>query len=86
MYKDRIRAARAYAHLSQMELARMVGINQTSISELERGYSASSRHTAAIARACGVNEIWLERGEGQMVSPATLHPIVESCNLADLRS
>ncbi|MFV3333669.1 helix-turn-helix transcriptional regulator [Pseudomonas sp. NY15437] len=78
MYKDRIRAARAYAHLSQMELARMVGMNQTSISELERGYSASSRHTAAIARACGVSEIWLERGEGQMVLRENPRAIVES--------
>lgn len=36
MYKDRIRAARAYAHLSQIELARMVDMHQTAISELVR--------------------------------------------------
>lgn len=78
MYKDRIREARAYAQLSQVELAREVGIDQTTISELERGYSASSRHTVAIARACGVSEIWLERGEGEMLQRDDPSTIVES--------
>ncbi|MDU4249494.1 helix-turn-helix transcriptional regulator [Pseudomonas sp.] len=77
MYKDRIRAARAHAQLSQIELAQAVGMHQTAISGLERGHSASSAHTAHIAKACGVNELWLERGEGQMLSPENPHPVAE---------
>lgn len=79
-YKDRIRAARAYAQLSQIELARAVGMHQTAISGLERGHSASSTHTAQIAKVCGVNEIWLERGEGQMLPSEHSRVIIDSDN------
>lgn len=44
MYKDRIRAARAYAHLSQIELARMVDMHQIAISQLVRA-TALHLHT-----------------------------------------
>lgn len=77
MYKDRIRAARAHAQLTQIELARAVGMDQTAISGLERGHSASSVHTADIAKACGVSELWLERGEGQMLCPENPQSVAE---------
>ena len=67
-YSERLKAARKHASLSQAELAKRLGINQTSISDLERGKSQSSTHTASIARHCGVNPYWLERGEGNMVN------------------
>ncbi len=66
-YKDRIKEARKYARLTQSELASRVGIDQTSISNLERGKSAGSSFSARIARACGVNPVWLEAGTGQML-------------------
>lgn len=66
-YKDRIKAARKHARLTQAELAGRVGIDQTSISDLERGKSASSSHGASIASSCGVSALWLEKGVGEML-------------------
>lgn len=66
-YKDRIKAARKHAKLTQVELARLVGIDQTSISDLERGKSQSSSYNARIAAACGVSSLWLENGAGEMM-------------------
>jgi phage repressor protein C with HTH and peptisase S24 domain len=67
-YKHRVKAARKYAGLTQGELAEKIGIKQASISDLERGKSASSSYTASIARACGVSPYWLETGQGEMLS------------------
>lgn len=66
-YKDRIKTARKHAKLTQVELAKLVGIDQTSISDLERGKSQSSSYNARIATACGVSSLWLEHGVGEMV-------------------
>lgn len=70
-YKHRVKAARKYAGLTQGELAEKIGIKQASISDLERGKSASSSYTASIARACGVSPFWLETGQGEMLSEST---------------
>lgn len=48
----------------------MVGIDQTSISDLERGKSQSSSYNTSIAQACGVSAIWLEKNEGSMLDGA----------------
>lgn len=53
--KDRIKAARKHAHLSQVQLAQAAGMTQTSISDLERGKSRATSFVAQIAGACGVN-------------------------------
>lgn len=66
-YSERIKAARKYARLTQRELADQVGIDQTSISNLERGKSRGSSHTASIARCCNVSAFWLETGIGEMI-------------------
>ncbi|MBK4989796.1 helix-turn-helix domain-containing protein [Pseudomonas sp. S36] len=65
-YSQRLKAARKHAKLTQAELSKAVGITQTSISDLERGKSASSTFGASIARICGVSALWLETGEGSM--------------------
>lgn len=65
-YSQRLKAARKHAKLTQAELSKAVGITQTSISDLERGKSASSTFSASIARICGVSALWLETGEGKM--------------------
>ncbi|MFV3316533.1 LexA family transcriptional regulator [Pseudomonas sp. NY15374] len=65
-YSQRLKAARKHAKLTQAELSKAVGITQTSISDLERGKSASSTFSASIARICGVSALWLETGEGSM--------------------
>lgn len=66
-YSERLKAARKQAGLTQADLARQVGIDQTSISNLERGKSQGSSHTVSIAHACGVSPVWLESGAGPMV-------------------
>lgn len=66
-YSQRLKAARKQAGLTQAELARQVGIDQTSISNLERGKSQGSSHTVSIASVCGVSPVWLETGVGPMV-------------------
>ena len=71
-YKDRIKAARKHAKLTQPKLAALVGVTQTTISELETGKSQSSSNTATIAAACGVNAVWLERGIGEMLNTPEL--------------
>jgi len=68
-YKDRIKAARKHAELTQAQLASRIGLNQTSISDLERGKSVSSSYSYQIASACGVSPGWLATGEGLMIEP-----------------
>lgn len=67
-YKERIKAARRHAGLTQAQLAKLVGIDQASVSDLERGRSQRSSYNASIAKACGVSAIWIESGSGPMVS------------------
>ncbi|QXH63793.1 LexA family transcriptional regulator [Pseudomonas azerbaijanorientalis] len=67
-YKERIKAARRHAGFTQAQLAKLVGIDQASISDLERGRSQRSSYNASIAKACGVSAIWIESGSGPMVS------------------
>lgn len=69
-YNERIKAARRHAGLTQAQLAKLVGIDQASISDLERGRSQRSSYNASIAKACGVSAIWIESGSGPMVSTA----------------
>lgn len=76
-YKERIKAARRHAGLTQAQLAKLVGIDQASISDLERGRSQRSSYNASIAKACGVSAIWIESGSGQMVSDRPEEPNVK---------
>ena len=69
--KDRIKAARAHANLTQGQLATRVGMDQTSISNLERGKSQGTSYIAQIASACGVSALWLAEGTGSMLSSET---------------
>lgn len=64
--KDRLKMARKRAKLTQAQLADAVGITQTSITDLERGKSQSSSYVAELARACGVDALWLATGLGEM--------------------
>lgn len=67
-FADRLKKARKHAGLTQSELAEQVGIDQTSISNLERGKSQGTSFSARLAVACGVSAFWLETGNGEMVS------------------
>ena len=82
-FKDRLRAAREKANLTQAQLAEMAGMTQTTISDLERGKSSGTSFSARIANICGVSALWLESGEGdEDVELARVHdelptPILE---------
>jgi SOS-response transcriptional repressor LexA len=72
-FSARLKAARKHAGLTQGELAAKLGINQVSISDLERGKSQSSSHAYKMALICKVTPDWLIMGEGSMLDdPATV--------------
>lgn len=66
--KDRIRLARKKAKLSQQQAAEKAGIDQATISNLERGRHHSSTHLLKIADALDVSYRWLTTGLGDMQS------------------
>ncbi|MFI2816785.1 LexA family protein [Vreelandella lionensis] len=74
-FKDRLKKARKLAGLNQAELAQKIGVQQTSISDLERGKSKSTSFSTQIAHELGVSALWLATGKGEMnagaVSSAT---------------
>lgn len=65
--KDRIKSARAHAGLTQLELAKKVGVSQPVISQLEKGENLQSVHLVKIANACSVDAAWLAEGVGEMI-------------------
>lgn len=78
--KQRFKAARKHAGLTQKELAERLNIAQASISEIETGKTASTSYCARAAAICGVSPLWLEAGEGEMLSgqsgEAVLEPVL----------
>lgn len=71
-FKDRLKAARRHGKVTQADLAKKLGIDQSSISNLESGKSASSSYSYQIAKICGVNPDWLVMGIGEMVEKVGL--------------
>jgi SOS-response transcriptional repressor LexA len=65
---DRVKIARKHAGLAQGELALKSGVKQPVISQLEQGKNLGSRFVVNIAKACGVNPVWLATGMGAMTS------------------
>lgn len=69
---ERVRKAREFAGLTQVELAERIktlfgaSITQAAISKLEKG-GASTSFIAELAAACGVSAIWLSSEQGPMV-------------------
>lgn len=71
---ERIKAARKAIPMTQGELAAKVGVKQPTLSELERGDSASSAHLPAIAAALGLNALWLQTGKGPKHPVSSITP------------
>ncbi len=84
-FGQRLKAARKYAGLTQTQLATKVGMDQTTISDLERGKSSSSSFCASIARACGVDPLWLETGQGDMRPQESTNPTDTGGNVEPLQ-
>lgn len=61
----RLRAAREMAGLSQGQVARMLGMQRPSISEVEAGRRrVSAEEVSQLAQIYGVRSAWLVEGEG----------------------
>ncbi len=61
---QRVKSLRKERKLSQAELSKKLGIDQSLISYLESGRGTGSSHIASLAHALGVNAHWLETGIG----------------------
>ncbi len=62
--QKRLVSARAASGLSQSALAKAAGMSQPTYSDLERGISKSTSLIVELAKALGVNALWLATGEG----------------------
>jgi phage repressor protein C with HTH and peptisase S24 domain len=65
----RIKRAREALGLTQVVLAKSVGVSQQAVMELESGRAKGTKHTAKFARALGQDAMWIELGEGRMREP-----------------
>jgi transcriptional regulator with XRE-family HTH domain len=63
---QRVKYAREARDMKQHELARKVGIRQPTLSALESGKAAATKHIIPIARALRVRAEWLQYGTGAM--------------------
>lgn len=91
----RLKAARKAAKMTQAELAKKVGIGQSTIAELEKTGNGSS-HVPVIAAALKCSALWLATGDGSMkdgfdqnVSPAPLgmrpYPVISHVQAGALK-
>jgi transcriptional regulator with XRE-family HTH domain len=65
-FGERLREARKEKGLSQGALAKIVGVKQPTIAELESEGKGSSK-AALIAKALGVSVLWLSEGRGAKI-------------------
>ena len=70
-FAKRMREARKRADLDQGQAAKLIGIKQGTLSELEKS-ATKSAHTAKAAAVYKVSPLWLQTGAGPMVAPSAL--------------
>ena len=65
--EDRIKESRKNAGLTQPQLAEVLGVSHRTVTTYEKDASKITvKMTQKIASECGVNEIWLITGQGEM--------------------
>lgn len=69
--KDRLKAARSHAQLTQSQLATLAKVDQSVVSNIERGIASSSKKLPQMAIVCGVSVDWLTMGKGEMLERST---------------
>ena len=67
----RLKAVRKEAKLSQEDLAKKVGVSQTTVSDIERGRNEKSADIVSFAKALGVEALWLANGKGSKYPDGT---------------
>ena len=65
-FKDRLKLARKLRKVGQVTLAEAVGLDQTTISNLETGKVRSTSKAVEIASYLRINAAWLATGKGEM--------------------
>ena len=60
----RVRLARIEKRMTQKQLAKAVGISQSTLGALELGNNKSTKAIVSVARVLDVNPTWLETGKG----------------------
>lgn len=70
---ERLRLARQYAKISQAELEKRSGVDQATISKIERDDQKGSTEIVQLAVACGVRPEWLAMESGEMVDGLYVH-------------
>lgn len=66
-YGERLKKARAFAGITQTDLAEKIFVSQQNISQLENGDATGSEFTAQIADVLGVSPLWLACEKGDML-------------------
>jgi SOS-response transcriptional repressor LexA len=70
-FGKRLKQARQLAQLTQPQLAKLVGITQSTLSEMEQ-VGLASRHTVKLATVLQVRPEWLSEGAGAMNGAASV--------------
>lgn len=65
-FASRLRLALAHSGMTQAELAKSVGVSQSTISQVVNGKVSGVCRTSVIAKALGISRNWLAYGEGEM--------------------
>ncbi len=70
-FAERLRLALAYSGMTQVELAKKIGVSQSTISQVINGKVSGVCRTSVIAKALGIARNWLAYGEGEMTNFCT---------------
>ena len=74
--KDRFKDVRKAKELTLKQVADLLGISESSVSNIERGRNNPSGSTLTLfCEKLGVNRQWLETGEGEMFNPEAEAPL-----------
>lgn len=71
---SRLLRARTLRDLSQPSLAKLAGVSQGTVGNIEAGIRGGASSLALIANALQVRYLWLRDGDGQMELPSTQWP------------
>jgi len=78
---ERLKISREESGLTQTELAGKAKLkNQSIIGSLETGHRKNSSHIPAIARALGVEALWLAEGKGKKEPMSEVNPRIALLN------
>jgi phage repressor protein C with HTH and peptisase S24 domain len=66
---QRLKAAREYSGLSQVQLAHAAGLSTGTVGNIEAGTRGVEKSAYKLAKVLGVSPTWLATGEGSMLAP-----------------